>query len=239
MDEQSVQVLQRWIDASCRIVFFGGAGVSTDSGIPDFRSQNGLYHMQYKYPPEQILSHTFLLAHPDEFWRFCRDKLIGKSYSPNVVHTTLAQWERQGKLLAVITQNIDDLHEKAGTKQLYKLHGSTARNYCMRCGKFYALADLPSGPTPRCVCGGVIRPDVVLYEEALDDEVVEGAVRALEQADLLIVAGTSLAVYPAAGLLQYYGGRRMVLINRDPTPYDGAAQLVLHENLSEVFGALH
>ncbi len=239
MDTQLVQKLQQWIDASCRIVFFGGAGVSTDSGIPDFRSQNGLYHMQYKYPPEQILSHTFLLSHPDEFWRFCRDKLIGKSYEPNVVHNTLAQWERQGKLLAVITQNIDDLHEKAGTKQLYKLHGSTSRNYCMRCGKFYALAYLPSAPTPRCVCGGVIRPDVVLYQEPLDDEVVEGAVRALEKADLLIVAGTSLAVYPAAGLLQYFGGGRMVLINRDPTPYDGAAQLVLHENLSSVFGALH
>jgi len=239
MDTKKLQALKKMVEEARKIVFFGGAGVSTESGIPDFRSQDGLYRQQYKYPPETIISHSFLLSQPEEFYRFYRDKMLPQGIEPNVTHRVVAKWERQGKLLACITQNIDDLHEKAGTKRLYKLHGSTAVNYCMRCRKPYDVGYiLATTGVPRCTCGGMIRPDVVLYEENLNEEVVSGAIAAIEEADLMLVCGTSLVVYPAAGMLQYFGGDRLVLINRTSTPYDGYASLVLHESLGEVFGAL-
>lgn len=239
MDNAKLQQLKAWVKHAKNIVFFGGAGVSTESGIPDFRSQDGLYRLQYKYPPETIISHSFLLSHPEEFYRFYRDKMLPQGVQPNITHKVVAEWERQGKLLACITQNIDDLHEQAGSKRLYKLHGSTAVNYCMWCKKRYDVqAILGTTGVPRCTCGGMIRPDVVLYEESLDDKVVEGAVDAIEKADLMLVCGTSLVVYPAAGMLQYYGGKQLALINRTSTAYDGYANLVLHESLGEVFSAL-
>ena len=233
---QQWQQLKQIVDGAKRMVFFGGAGVSTESGIPDFRSQNGLYNTRYRYPPETIVSHSFLMQHPAEFYDFYREKMLPQGIQPNVTHRVLAQWERQGKLAAIVTQNIDNLHEMAGSKRLYKLHGSTAENYCMRCKKPYDVqAILNTTGVPYCSCGGMIRPRVVLYEESLDGDVVEGAVRAIEQADVMLVCGTSLVVYPAAGLIDYFGGQHLVLINRDATAYDNAAELVIHRSLGEVF----
>ena len=236
--EATEQFLQ-WVEESGNIVFFGGAGVSTESGIPDFRSVDGLYNQQYKYPPETILSHTFYKSNPEEFFRFYRAKMLCPDAKPNAAHKKLAEWEREGKLLAVVTQNIDGLHQAAGSKQVYELHGSVHRNYCEKCGKFYDLDHiLHTTGVPRCDCGGVIKPDVVLYEEGLDEKTVEGALEAISTADMLLVAGTSLTVYPAAGFLRYYRGNRLVLINRDPTPFDDRADLVFHESLGMVLGAL-
>ena len=234
--EKNVQILKQWIDESSNIVFFGGAGVSTESGIPDFRSVDGLYHQKYKYPPEQIISHSFFEAQPEEFYRFYRDKLIIRGAEPNVTHRRLAELEREGKLKAVVTQNIDGLHQLAGSRNVLELHGSTLRNYCLRCGKTYGpeIFDETEG-VPRCTCGGVIRPDVVLYEEGLDQDVIEKSVQAIRQADLLIVGGTSLVVYPAAGLLRYYRGNRLVLINMSHTGMDSAADLLITAKLGEVF----
>ena len=210
-----IAALQEMIDKSRRIVFFGGAGVSTESGIPDFRSVDGLYHQKYAYPPETILSHTFYEKHPEEFFRFYRDKLLKLDAEPNAAHKKLAELERAGKLAAVVTQNIDGLHQKAGSRTVYELHGSVLRNYCEKCGKFYdAEFMLHSEGVPRCTCGGRIKPDVVLYEEGLDMDTVHGAVNAISEADMLIVGGTSLVVYPAAGLIQYYEGSRLVVINK-------------------------
>ena len=235
-----VQALEEILAKSSRIVFFGGAGVSTESGIPDFRSVDGLYHQKYDYPPETILSHTFWEQNPEEFYRFYRDKLIVKGAKPNAAHLRLAKLEKQGKLKAVVTQNIDGLHQAAGSKTVYELHGSTLRNYCTRCGAFYDVDYIANSTgVPRCEkCGGIVKPDVVLYEESLDEQTIAGSVKAIRSADMLIVAGTSLTVYPAAGLINYYRGSRLVLINRDETPYDGNADLVLHESLGDVFSQL-
>ena len=217
-----IETLKTWITESDNIVFFGGAGVSTESGIPDFRSTDGLYHQKFKYPPETILSHHFYETHKAEFFDFYRAKMLALDARPNAAHRKLAQWEREGKLKAVITQNIDGLHQKAGSKCVYELHGSVYRNYCEKCGKFYPPEYIrDSDGIPRCTCGGRIKPDVVLYEESLDQKVIEGAVRAIADAEVLIVGGTSLTVYPAAGLIRYYRGNKLVLINRDETPYDG------------------
>ena len=234
------QNLQQIIDSSHRIVFFGGAGVSTESGIPDFRSVDGLYHQKYDVPPETILSHTYFMRHTEEFFRFYRDKMLCLTAKPNAAHKKLAELERAGKLTAVVTQNIDGLHTAAGSKKVYELHGSVHRNYCMQCGKFYdADFMLYSEGIPRCTCGGIIKPDVVLYEESLDDATVEGAVRAIENADTLIVAGTSLTVYPAAGMLRYFSGDHLVLINRDETPMDHLASLVIRDKVGEVLEGIN
>ena len=232
--------LQQMVDSSSRIVFFGGAGVSTESGIPDFRSTDGLYNQQYDYPPEQILSHTFFNRYPEEFYRFYRDKMLVLSAKPNAAHKKLAQWEENGKLTGVVTQNIDGLHQAAGSKRVYELHGSIHRNYCMNCGKFYPPEYIRDSdvPVPRCSCGGLIKPDVVLYEEGLDDNVVSGAIRAIMKADLMIVAGTSLTVYPAAGLLHYFRGSHLVLINRDATPMDASCDLIIRDKVGQVLGSL-
>lgn len=236
---QNVQTLKQWIEESSHIVFFGGAGVSTESGIPDFRSVDGLYHQKFEYPPETIISHSFYLRDPAYFFRFYREKMLPLGFEPNITHRKLAQWEQEGKLDAIITQNIDGLHQKAGSKHVYELHGSVLRNYCTRCRKFYSAEFIKeSDGIPRCSCGGIVKPDVVLYEEGLDYATIEGSVSAIQNADLLIVAGTSLTVYPAAGLLRYYRGSRLVLINRDETPYDDHADLVIHENLGDVFSLL-
>lgn len=238
MDEK-IAKLKEWIDGSDNIVFFGGAGVSTESGIPDFRSVDGLYNQQYKYPPETILSHTFFLSETEEFYRFYRAKMLALDAKPNAAHLKLAEWEREGKCRAVVTQNIDGLHQKAGSKRVYELHGSVLRNYCMKCGKFYPGEFVRDAKgIPRCTCGGIVKPDVVLYEEALDEKTLAGAISAIRQADVLIVGGTSLTVYPAAGLLGYYRGGRLALINRDETPYDDMAGLVLHASLGDVFSQL-
>ena len=227
------------VEESPNIVFFGGAGVSTESGIPDFRSKDGLYHQKYDYPPEQILSRTFFDLKTEEFYRFYRDKLNSLRYEPNITHYKLAEMERQGKLRAVVTQNIDGLHQKAGSKKVLELHGSVLRNYCMKCGKFHsAEVVFDSKGIPRCECGGIIKPDVVLYEESLDNRVIEQSINAISQADMLIVAGTSLTVYPASGLINYFRGENLVLINRDATPYDGKADLVINESLGKVFSAI-
>ena len=236
---ENLETLKQWIKESNRIVFFGGAGVSTESGIPDFRSVDGLYNQKFEYPPEAIISHSFFQRRPAYFYRFYREKMLPLGFSPNVTHLKLAQWEREGKLLAVVTQNIDGLHQKAGSKNVYELHGSVLRNYCVKCGKFYPAEFIrDSQDVPRCDCGGIVKPDVVLYEEQLDYGTLEKSVAAIRRADMLIVAGTSLTVYPAAGLLQYYRGNRLVLINRDATPYDSQANLVLHESLGKVFSQL-
>ena len=228
---EHILTLKKWVEESERIVFFGGAGVSTESGIPDFRSVDGLYNQRFEYPPEEIISHSFYERDPAYFFRFYRDKMMPLGFQPNVTHRVLAQWEEEGRLLAIVTQNIDGLHQKAGSKTVYELHGSVLRNYCTRCGKFHTAEFVrDSGDIPRCGCGGIVKPDVVL-----NDDTVEGAVEAISQADMLIVAGTSLTVYPAAGLLRYYKGDKLVLINRDPTPYDGAADLVIRDSLGEVF----
>lgn len=234
-----IQTLKNWIGESEKIVFFGGAGVSTESGIPDFRSVDGLYSQHFDYSPETIISHSFFCHNPEYFFRFYREKMLPLGFSPNITHKVLARWEQEGKLLAVVTQNIDGLHQKAGSKKVFELHGSVLRNYCQKCGKFHSAEFVKDAPgIPRCGCGGIVKPDVVLYEEPLKDSVVMGAVEALEKADLLIVAGTSLTVYPAAGLLRYYRGDRLVLINRDTTAYDRQADLVLHRSLGEVFEQL-
>ena len=234
-----IQTLKNWIEESEKIVFFGGAGVSTESGIPDFRSVDGLYSQHFDYSPETIISHSFFCRNPEYFFRFYREKMLPLGFSPNITHKVLARWEQEGKLLAVVTQNIDGLHQKAGSKKVFELHGSVLRNYCTRCGKFHSAEFVKDAPgIPRCGCGGIVKPDVVLYEEPLKDSVVMGAVEALEKADILIVAGTSLTVYPAAGLLRYYRGDRLVLINRDATAYDSQADLVLHRSLGEVFEQL-
>ena len=223
-----LETLKTWVQESNRIVFFGGAGVSTESGIPDFRSVDGLYHQKFDYPPEVIISHSFY-----------ERKMLPLGFEPNITHRILAKWEQEGKLLAVVTQNIDGLHQKAGSKKVYELHGSVLRNYCTRCGKFYSAEFVKNAPgIPRCSCGGIVKPDVVLYEESLDEQTIAGSVKAIQSADMLIVAGTSLTVYPAAGLINYYRGSRLVLINRDETPYDDRADLVLHESLGDVFSQL-
>lgn len=225
-----VPQLEELIRDSSNIVFFGGAGVSTESGIPDFRSVDGLYHQKFDYPPEVMLSHSFFMSHTEEFFRFYREKLIVHGAKPNAAHLRLAALEREGKLKAVVTQNIDGLHQAAGSRCVYELHGSTLRNFCMKCGKSYDIDFIDqSQGIPRCTeCGGIVKPDVVLYEEGLDPATLDGAVRAIQAADLLIVGGTSLAVYPAAGLLQYFRGRNLVVINKQPTPADRMASLVLN-----------
>ena len=216
-----------------------GAGVSTESGIPDFRSTDGLYSQQFDYPPETIISHSFYQQDPEYFFRFYREKMLPLGFEPNLTHKVLAKWEQEGKLSAVVTQNIDGLHQKAGSKKVYELHGSVLRNYCTRCRKFHSAAFVKeSAGVPRCDCGGIIKPDVVLYEESLDGQTLEKSIAAIAEADLLIVAGTSLTVYPAAGLINYYRGDRLVLINRDTTPYDDRAYLVFHESLGNIFSEL-
>ena len=234
-----IDVLKQWVSESSAIVFFGGAGVSTESGIPDFRSVDGLYSQHFDYPPETIISHSFYLQNPSYFFRFYREKMLPLGFEPNITHKKLAQWEREGKLSAVVTQNIDGLHQKAGSKRVYELHGSVLRNYCESCGKFYPAEFIRDCPDiPRCSCGGIVKPDVVLYEESLDQSTIEKSVMAIRSADMLIVAGTSLTVYPAAGLIRYYRGNRLVLINRDVTPFDDQANLVIHDQLGNVFSQL-
>ena len=234
-----IQALQSMIEQSDNIVFFGGAGVSTESGIPDFRSRDGLYNQKYKFPPESIISHTFFVRRPEEFYEFYRDRMLALEAKPNAAHLFLARLEAAGKLKAVVTQNIDGLHQAAGSKNVFELHGSVHRNYCMRCGRFYDAKYIKeSSGIPRCACGGIIKPDVVLYEEGLDARVVEGAVSAISSADMLIVGGTSLVVYPAAGFIEYFRGKRLVVINKSPTPADGRAQLVINDGIAKVFSQL-
>lgn len=235
----SIELLKQWVGESQKIVFFGGAGVSTESGIPDFRSVDGLYSQHFEYPPETIISHSFYLRDPSYFFRFYREKMLPLGFKPNITHRKLAQWEQEGKLSAVVTQNIDGLHQKAGSKRVYELHGSVLRNYCTKCRKFYPAEFIRDCvDIPRCSCGGIVKPDVVLYEEGLDQDTIEKSVMAIRSADLLIVAGTSLTVYPAAGLIRYYRGNRLVLINRDVTPFDEEADLVIHDRLGNVFSQL-
>ena len=235
----NLEILKQWIGESSHMVFFGGAGVSTESGIPDFRSVDGLYSQHFEYPPETIISHSFYLRDPSYFFRFYREKMLPLGFEPNITHKKLAQWELEGKLAAIVTQNIDGLHQKAGSKTVYELHGSVLRNYCTKCRRFYSAEFIrDSKDIPRCSCGGIIKPDVVLYEEGLDQDVLEKSIMAIRDADLLMVAGTSLTVYPAAGLLRYYRGNRLVLINRDETPYDSESDLVIHDRLGNVFSQL-
>ena len=260
-----IETLRKWVEESHNIVAFTGAGVSTESGVkdfrskdglysetwrpndgistesgvPDFRSVDGLYNQKFECPPETIISHSFYLRNPEYFFRFYREKMMPLEVQPNITHFTLAKWEREGHLAAVVTQNIDGLHQKAGSQRVYELHGSILRNYCTRCGKFYPAEFVKnSAGIPRCTCGGIVKPDVVLYEEGLNDETEEGALEAISRADMLLVAGTSLTVYPAAGFLRYYRGNRLVLINRDPTPYDDRADLVIHDSLGKVLSQL-
>ena len=234
MDE-AVKELKEIIDGSDNIVFFGGAGVSTESGVPDFRSEDGLYHQQYKYPPEQILSHTFYMRMPEEFFRFYKDKLLITGVKPNKAHIKLAELEKKGKLKVVITQNIDGLHQAAGSKEVLELHGSVHRNYCEKCGKFYDFDYMANAEgVPVCSCGGRIKPDVVLYEEGLDMGIMQKAVDYISNADVLIIGGTSLAVYPAAGLIDYYRGNKLVLINKSATPRDRQADLVVQGAIGEI-----
>ena len=233
---EKIEKFKTLVNESNNIVFFGGAGVSTESGIPDFRSKDGLYNQKYKYPPEEILSHTFFINHTEEFFKFYKEKLNSLKYEPNVTHIKLAELEKEGKLKAVVTQNIDGLHQKADSKNVYELHGSVLRNYCMKCHKFYdAEYVFNSSGVPKCSCGGIIKPDVVLYEEALDEETLEKSVYAIAHADLLIVGGTSLTVYPASGLINYFRDKNLVLINRDTTPFDNRADLVINKSLGKVF----
>ena len=238
MDEK-IQILKNWIDSSDNVVFFGGAGVSTESGIPDFRSVDGLYNQQWKYPPETILSHSFFVRYPEEYYRFHREKLVIDGVKPNAAHLKLAELEREGKLRAVITQNIDGLHQAAGSKNVLELHGSILRSYCSACGKPYPADKMNHGEgVPHCSCGGVIRPDIVLYEEPLDESIMTRALHYISEADVLIIGGTSLNVYPAAGLINYYRGNKLVLINLGSTPYDNEADLVINEKIGRVFGRL-
>ena len=234
-----LETFKQWVAESRRIVFFGGAGVSTESGIPDFRSVDGLYSQKFDYPPETIISHSFYQKKPAYFFNFYREKMLPLGFEPNVTHKVLAKWEQEGKLSAVVTQNIDGLHQKAGSKRVYELHGSVLRNYCVKCGKFHTAEFVRDAVgVPYCDCGGIVKPDVVLYEESLNSRTIENSVDAIYDADLLIVAGTSLTVYPAAGLIDYYRGDRLVLINRDPTPRDSRANLVIHDTLGNVFSQL-
>lgn len=236
--EKKIELLKQWMEQSDSIVFFGGAGVSTESGIPDFRSVDGLYNQTYKYPPETIISHSFYVRNPQEFYRFYKDRMLFPDAKPNRAHLALAKLEQEGKLTAVITQNIDGLHQAAGSKEVLELHGSVHRNYCTRCGQFYDLDYvLKSEGVPRCSCGGTIKPDVVLYEEGLDNRILQKSVNAIRNADMLIVGGTSLVVYPAAGLIDYYQGKRLVLINKDKTARDSMADLVINGKIGEVLGA--
>ena len=233
--EEKIEKLKELINKSNNIVFFGGAGVSTESGIPDFRSKDGLYNQKYDYPPEEILSHEFFINHTEEFYKFYKDKMNSLKYEPNITHIKLANLEQVGKLKAVVTQNIDGLHQKAGSKNVYELHGSVLRNYCMKCNKFYdAEYVFDSKDVPKCECGGIIKPDVVLYGETLNDYTVTKSIEMITNADLMIVAGTSLMVQPASGLLNYFRGNNLVLINRDTTPYDNFANLVINESLGKV-----
>ena len=238
MDEK-IQLLKNWIDSSDNVVFFGGAGVSTESGIPDFRSVDGLYNQQWKYPPETILSHSFFVRYPEEYYRFHREKLVIDGVKPNAAHLKLAELEREGKLRAVITQNIDGLHQAAGSKNVLELHGSILRSYCSACGKPYPADKMNHGEgVPHCSCGGVIRPDIVLYEEPLDESIMTRALHYISEADVLIIGGTSLNVYPAAELINYYRGNKLALINLGSTPYDNEADLVINEKIGRVFGRL-
>lgn len=235
---EAIQQFKQWIEESENIVFFGGAGISTESGIPDFRSVDGLYQQNYQFPPEEILSHSFYVRRPEEFFRFYKDKMLYLDAKPNIGHEMLAKLEEIGKLKAVITQNIDGLHQKAGSKHVYELHGSVLRNYCTRCGKFYSVnqlvEQLEEREIPSCDCGGRIKPDVVLYEESLNQKTMEDAMREIQKADMLIIGGTSLAVYPAAGLIQYYRGDKLVLINKTATPLDNKAQLCIQDSFGKV-----
>ncbi|MBR0141130.1 MAG: NAD-dependent protein deacylase [Ruminococcus sp.] len=234
-----IEKLREIVNSSERIVFFGGAGVSTESGIPDFRSVDGLYNQQWSYPPETILSNTFFRRNTKEFYRFYRAKMICLSAKPNPAHLKLAQLEKEGKLTAIVTQNIDGLHQAAGSEKVYELHGSVLRNYCMSCNKFYDVEYIVnSDGIPKCDCGGTIKPDVVLYEEPLDNRVVTGAVNAISKADTLIIGGTSLNVYPAAGLVRYFKGRNIVIINKSPTQMDSNADLLIDRNIGEVFSEI-
>lgn len=235
--DAEVAKLKEWIAGSDNIVFFGGAGVSTESGIPDFRSVDGLYNQKWKYPPETILSHTFFTRYPEEYYRFHREKLVIDGVKPNRAHLRLAELEAEGKLRAVVTQNIDGLHQAAGSKKVLELHGSILRAYCSRCGRPFPADEMNHGTgVPKCQCGGVIRPDIVLYEEPLNDDIVSEAVHFIRGADVLIIGGTSLNVYPAAGLINYYRGNKLALVNLSETPYDGQADLVIHKKIGEVFG---
>ena len=237
--DQAVETLRRWVQESEYIVFFGGAGVSTESGIPDFRSVDGLYNQRWAYPPETILSHSFFERDPAEFYRFYREKLVIHGAQPNPAHLWLARMEREGKLKAVLTQNIDGLHQAAGSKEVLELHGSTLRCYCARCGKRYPASYINEGTgVPRCDCGGVVRPDVVLYEEPLDQDILQRSVAHISRADMLIVGGTSLNVYPAAGLINYYRGSKLALVNRGVTPRDSEADLIVRGNIGQVFSQL-
>ncbi len=234
-----IERFKQWLAQSEHTVFFGGAGVSTESGIADFRSVDGLYSQKFDYPPETIISHSFYRKDPEYFFRFYREKMLPLGFEPNITHRTLAAWEEAGKLDAVITQNIDGLHQKAGSRRVFELHGSVLRNYCEKCHRAYSAEYVRDADgVPKCTCGGTVKPDVVLYEESLLQDVLEKSIAAIETCELLIVAGTSLTVYPAAGLLRYYHGNRLVLINRDETPYDAYADLVFHESLGEVFAKL-
>lgn len=239
-DDDQIAALAEWVRESKKIVFFGGAGVSTESGIPDFRSQDGLYHMKYDVPPERILSAGYFREHTQAFYEFYRDKMLFPAAEPNITHRTLARWEREGRLLAVVTQNIDGLHQLAGSRNVCELHGSVLRNRCLKCGERYGLDTIRSTTgIPRCVsCGGVIKPEVVLYGEPLDEAVIQRALQAISQAELMIVAGTSLTVYPAAGFIEYFRGKHLVLINRDATPYDDRCELVIRKSIGEVFQRL-
>ena len=236
---KQIEALRQWVAESENIVFFGGAGVSTESGIPDFRSVDGLYHQKFQYPPETILSHSFYVRRKAEFYDFYRAKMLAPWAEPNAAHRKLAQWEQEGRLKAVITQNIDGLHQKAGSREVLELHGSVLRNYCRRCGKFYGVeAVANSTGIPRCTCGGVIKPDVVLYEESLDEQVMDKALDYIAHADVLIIGGTSLVVYPAAGLVRYYRGSKLVVINKDATGIDSSADLCINAPIGQVFSQL-
>ena len=232
----SIDRFKEMINESNNIVFFGGAGVSTESGIPDFRSKDGLYNQKYKYPPEAILSHTFFMNKTAEFYEFYRDKLNSLKYEPNITHFKLAELEKQGKDISIVTQNIDGLHQKAGSKKVYELHGNVLRNYCMKCHKFYSIEDIynKAFDIPYCSCGGMIKPDVVLYEEGLDDKSITSAIDYISKADMLIVVGTSLTVYPAAGFVRYFNGKYLVLLNKSQTPYDSMANIIIHDDVKKV-----